>query len=137
MPETPWRALRPADPSRTYLALLTYLPLKSFWRLPQFFGFTAQILRQLSTAPGGIGYAALARPLRREFWTLSVWEDEEELRAFVYDVPHVRVMAALAPHLGKTSFVRWDVSGAGVPPGWQDAFGRLSRGGLDGPRLRP
>ncbi len=32
MPATPWRSLRPADPSREYLVLLSFLPLKRLWR---------------------------------------------------------------------------------------------------------
>jgi hypothetical protein len=33
------------------------------------------------------------------------------LHAFVQDPPHVRLMAALAPHMNKTKFVRWTVKG--------------------------
>lgn len=124
MPELPWEVLRPPEPSRTYLALLTYLPLKSFWRIPHFSGLTVRILGQLKASPGALGYAMLARPLQKEFWTLSVWEDHAALMAFVRHPPHARVMKALAPHLGRTRFVQWDVKGSNVPPAWQEAFSR-------------
>ena len=38
--------------------------------------------------------------------------DEDALRAFVQHPPHVRLMAALAPHMGETEFVRWTVKGS-------------------------
>jgi len=66
----------------------------------------------------------LAWPLRKEFWTLSVWEDHAALMEFVYHPPHARVMKALAPHMGKTRFVQWDVKGSDVPPPWQEALSR-------------
>ncbi len=32
-------------------------------------------------------------------------------------------MAALAPHIDKTHFVRWTVKGSGLPLQWDDALG--------------
>ncbi len=128
MPGIPWQSLSPFDSSRTYLALLTHLPLRSYWRIPQFLGFTAQLRRQLRGSNGMIGYAMLAWPLRKEFWTLSVWEDEDALMAFVRHPPHTRVMQALAGHLGMTKFIRWEMKGSGVPPSWRDAFIRFRAG---------
>ncbi len=121
----PWQSLSPADAHRRYLALLTYLPLVSFWRIPQFLRFVSQIRRQLQASGGVLGYALVASPLRKEFWTLSVWEDEAALMAFVHDAPHVQIMDAIAPHMGETKFVRWEVQGSGVPPTWREAFSRL------------
>lgn len=128
MPGIPWQSLSPFDSSRTYLALLTHLPLRSYWRIPQFLGFTAQLRRQLTGSNGVIGYAMLAWPVRKEFWTLSVWEDEDALMAFVHHPLHTRVMQALIGHLGTTKFVRWAMKGSGVPPTWQDAFTRFRAG---------
>src|SRR5712692_5113202 len=61
MPATPWRTFGSPDPNGDFVALLTYLPLKSYWRVPSFF-YTAQVARQLASAQGLLGYSVLARP---------------------------------------------------------------------------
>jgi quinol monooxygenase YgiN len=104
--------------------LLSYLPLKSYWRIPIFFFYTAQVVKQLASAEGMLGYSVLARPLSKRFWTLSAWKDEAALRTFVQYPPHVRIMTALASHMGDTKFVRWKVKGSDLPLRWDDALRR-------------
>ncbi len=125
MPASPWRRFGSADPSGDYVALLSYLPLKSYWRVPSFFLYTGRVVKQLASAQGLAGYSVLARPLSKQFWTLSAWKDEAALRAFVQHRPHVRLMAALAPHMEKTKFVRWTVKGSELPLRWDEALRRL------------
>jgi len=125
MPASPWRRFGSPEPEREYLALLSYLPLKSYWRIPLFFFYTMQVVKQLASAEGMLGYSVLARPLSRRFWTLSSWMDDAALRTFVQYPPHVRIMTALAPHMGETKFVRWTVKGAQLPLSWEDALSRL------------
>ena len=124
MPAKPWRSLSKIELEREYLALLTFLPLKSFWRLPAFVLATAAVTKQLAAAQGLIGYSLLARPLTKNFWTLSVWLDEASLQAFIHHPPHVRLMASLTPHMRKTRFVRWTVKGSQLPLLWDDALRR-------------
>ena len=126
MPASPWRSFRSAEPEREYLALLSFLPLMSFWGLPAFVRGTAGVMKQLAAAPGLIAYSLLARPIAKNFWTLSVWEDEAALKAFVRYPPHVRIMAALAPHMRETKFVRWRVKGSELPLRWEDALRRTT-----------
>jgi len=73
-----------------------------------------------------VGYSLLARPFKKQFWTLSAWRNEGALRAFVQHPPHVHVMTALAPYMDKTKFVRWMIKGSELPPRWDDALRRLS-----------
>jgi hypothetical protein len=82
------------------------------------------ITKQLAAAQGLIAYSLLARPITKNFWTLSVWENEAALQAFVHDPPHVRLMASLTPHMRKTKFVRWKVKGSQLPLRWDDALRR-------------
>ena len=103
--------------------MLSYLPLKSYWRIPFFFLYTTQVVKHLASAEGVLGYSVLARPKR--FWTLSAWKDEAALHAFVQHPPHVRIMTALNPHMGETKFVRWTVKGSELPLLWEDALSRL------------
>ena len=88
-----------------------------------------RIVAQLQQTPGVIGLAMIARPLRKQFWTLSAWESDDALRAFVAAGSHADTMHAMTPHVGATRFVRWKLRGADVPPRWNDAFDRWSAGG--------
>ena len=126
MPASPWRTFGSPEPEREYVALLSYLPLKSYWRIPHFFLYTAQVVKQLASAEGMLGYSVLARPLSKRFWTLSAWKDEAALRAFVHYPPHVRIMTALTAHMSETKFVRWMVNGSELPLRWDDALRRFS-----------
>jgi quinol monooxygenase YgiN len=125
MPASPWRTFGSSAPEQDYVALLSYLPLKSYWRIPVFFFYTAQVVKQLASAAGVLGYSVLAHSLSKQFWTLSAWRNEGALRAFVQHPPHVHVMTALAPYMDKTKFVRWMIKGSELPPRWDDALSRL------------
>ena len=134
MPAIPWRTFGSPDPNGDYVALLSYLPLKSYWRVPAVVVYTAQVVKQLDTTDGLLGYSFLARPLSKRFWTLSAWQNENAVRAFVQQPPHVRIMAALAPHMAETQFVRWTVKGPQLPLQWHDALRRFDREWSEGAR---
>ena len=122
--DLPWKALASVDRNREYLALLSYLPLRKYSKIPRFLQFTLQISRQLGATPGAIGYSMRAQLLSCKFWTLSVWENERALMDFVSKVPHGEVMKALATHMGATKFTQWKVPGSAIPPSWKDAARR-------------
>src|SRR5215472_16723845 len=107
MPATPWKSFRTPEPGREYVALLSYLPLRTFGAFPKFFGYFIETQRQLRTAAGLIGYSMDAQPFSRRFWTLSVWEDSQALMNFVNQAPHSRIMRDLAPFMDKTQFAQW------------------------------
>jgi len=125
MPASPWRTLGSPAPNSDVVALLSYLPLKSYWRVLPFFLYTTQVMKQLASAQGVLGYSLLARPLSKQFWTLSAWQNAEALQAFVQHPPHVRIMEALTPHMGKKKFVRWTLKGSQLPLLWDEALRRL------------
>jgi heme-degrading monooxygenase HmoA len=124
----PWRSYGRAEPGGEYIALLSYLPLKSHWRIYAFLRYSSKIAKQLSEARGLLGYSLLARPLTKRFWTLSVWENGEALREFVEKAPHVKAMGEFAPHIGETKFTRWKVRGSELPPGWDQVLERMRTG---------
>lgn len=123
-----WKSFGKAGPAREYVALISSLPLKSYWKMPAFIRFSRQIGEQLESAKGLVGYSLLARPLSKRFWTLSAWESGEALRQFVQDPPHLGVMAEIRPHMGETKFVQWKVHGSELPLKWNDALKRLDQG---------
>jgi len=127
MPVTPWKACEPLVPGTSYLALISYLPLEHFRAVPKFFKFSYEIMSQLRSSAGLIGYSLDAQPFGREFWTLSVWRDEKALMGFVGRAPHSRIMESLAPHMGKTQFARWTAESCEIPLDWNSAKARLRR----------
>jgi len=124
VPAKPWVTFRQPDPAREYLVLLSELPLQRFRDLGAFLLYTWRIQSQLRHTPGLLGYSLLARILKRQFWTLSVWESEEALHQFVVENPHGQVMTALQGKMDQTHFVRWSMRGSEFPPRWRDALTR-------------
>jgi hypothetical protein len=120
----PWVTFRQPDQNREYLVLLTELPLKRFRDLGRFLLYTFRIQSRLRQTPGLLGYALGTQVLKREFWTLSVWEGEAALQQFVNEHPHSQVMRALEGKMGETRFIRWHLRGTELPPQWEDAFTR-------------
>src|ERR1700737_3721293 len=110
MPARPWQSLDQAELQRDYLVQLSYLPLIRYRSLLRFGRWLLAIQKQLSQTKGVIGYSLLARPLKREFWTLSAWSDGSALRDFVRTGAHVRAMSALRGHMGQTVFIEWTLT---------------------------
>lgn len=127
--DLPWKATAEASREREYVALLSFLPLKQSRRIPVALVYTWRIAQQLKAARGLIGYTLRAQLLAKSFWTLSAWESEVAMRAFVRASPHREIMAALAPYMGRTSFNQWTVKGAELPLRWDDALRRIRESG--------
>jgi hypothetical protein len=125
MPALPWKSFAAPESGREYHAVLSYLPLNKFRAMPKFMRYTFQIRREMAASKGLIGYSLDANIPRWEFWTLSVWEDEEASSRFVQQTPHSRVMTGLLPHGGQTEFLRFRVDGSSVPPSWEEARRRM------------
>lgn len=122
---TPWSSHSKALTNRDYLVMLSHLPLKHYRKIPMFMWYVLLIQRQLKTAEGLIGCALSAKPLHRQYWTLSAWQDTAALSAFVHKKPHRRIMVALQGHMAPTTFIEWWVKGADLPPTWQEAMRRF------------
>ena len=125
--DMPWKKIAPVDPKGEYLVLLTYLPLKKHRTIPRFFWSTFAIQKQLAGSAGLLGYALRAKPLQKNFWTLSAWLDEKSLMDFAVRLPHSQVMKALAHEMGPTKFIRWKVAGSDVPLRWDVAIERAKQ----------
>jgi hypothetical protein len=124
--DTPWKMLVPAEKDREYLALLSYLPLNRYSKIPAFMRYSMEIMRQIAGSSGAIGYSMRAKLFSRRFWTLSVWENSTELMEFVAKVPHSESIRAMAPFMGQTKFTQWKVVGSALPLRWDEAIRRMS-----------
>ena len=94
----------------------------------RFFRGVFAVRRQLAAADGLIGHTLQARPLARNYWTLSVWNDNTALREFMRTPPHVQVMTSLKPYMGPTKFVTRTISAADGRPSMAGALEHLASG---------
>jgi quinol monooxygenase YgiN len=126
--DSPWFTFVPPDANRDYVALLSYLPLNKYRAIPAFLRFSFQIQKQLRGTPGVIGYSLRAKALNRNFWTLSVWEDQQALMDFVAKNPHGDAMRAMTLHMGRTKITQWKVAGSSLPLSWKEAMRHSQQG---------
>ena len=128
MPDLPWTARAEMEPATGYLVMTSHLPLKRITATVRFFRAVSAVRKQLATAEGLIGYTLRAKPLARDYWTLSAWKDDTALRQFMRTPPHVQVMTSLRPFMGPTKFVTWMVSAADGSPSMAAALEHLAAG---------
>ena len=126
MLKQPWRRFRSPQANDEYLAMVTYFLLKRFRDMPRFNLYSKRVQRQLAESGGLLGYAVGAKPWRKQFWTLSVWEDERALREFVHSGIHKGVMIVLQDDMADFANRAWTVRGSHVPPAWETAFKHLA-----------
>jgi heme-degrading monooxygenase HmoA len=115
----------PFDTDGEYVVLASLIPPRSRTSTWQLFRGSRAVTAQLASTPGVVGFALLARPLRKQYATLSVWQDEAALRTFASSAPHRDLMAALGPAMAPTTFVRWMMRGSDGRPSWREAMSRL------------
>ncbi|HEX7658643.1 MAG TPA: hypothetical protein VF444_04120 [Pseudonocardiaceae bacterium] len=125
MPALPWVQREPLDPDATYLAMASRLPLKSYSSIPGFVRDAYAIRRQLAGSEGLIGYTLDAKPLRKTFWTFSVWRQREHLDAFVGTLPHGRIMRRLKPLMNESRFEFFSVPAQSLPMSWDQIRAHL------------
>ena len=113
------------EPDRDYLVLASNIPPLSRSATRRLFSGASAVRKQLAKTEGVVGFSLLARPLRKQYATLSVWVDEQALAAFADASPHHELVAKLSPEMGPTKFVRWTIKGSDGRPSWQDALQRL------------
>lgn len=125
--KSPWKTMQPMQPDRDYVVLASSIPPRSRASTRVLFVGASAVRKQLAGTDGVIGFSLLARPLRKQYATLSVWEDDAALERFATSEPHARLMADLGPEMAPTTFARWSVRGGDARPSWRDALARLSR----------
>jgi len=121
MPALPWTAHATPDPDATYVVMGTYLPLRGYRFIPRFLADTMKVRRQLAGADGLVGYALDAHLLRKEFFTVSVWESREAVERFARAEPHTAVARTTPKRMGHSVFRTWTASGRDVPVAWDVA----------------
>jgi hypothetical protein len=125
---TPWRQLASVDPAREYVAFTSRFFLKSLLRVPAFMARSMRIMKQANAAPGMVGWSLGGHLFKLEFYTLSVWQDEESLRRFVREGDHRAAVEEFERDVRRKSiFVYYKVFGRELPLTWKDAIARQER----------
>lgn len=122
MMELPYQSKKNILPDKNYIVMLTYLPLARYRSLPQFLHFVFRIVLQLQKSPGLVGYTLRAGVLKKQFWTLSIWEDSQSVYNFISRHPHLDAMSTLQGKMGKTAFHQWSLKGDILPLSWKAAL---------------
>ena len=87
----------------------------STWRM---FRGASAVRKQLARSEGVVGFSMLARPLRKQYATLSVWFDEEALSRFSGEIPHHRLMSELSPEMAQPGDPGSKTRDGSIPPPW-------------------
>lgn len=113
--KTPWLARNKPTDGQDATVLASRFVLGSPWRVPGFFRHAMRAWRQALAAPGNLGVALNAQPLRLTFWTLSAWASEKQMYDFVRAEPHRTIMRTAGPWSRESTFKRWSVPAGQVP----------------------
>jgi hypothetical protein len=110
---------------------LTRLQLRSYRFIPQFLWINEKAVKQLISSPGFVeGKLLLAGP--RQFWTVTVWTDENSMRKYRGTGAHLKAMGKLAGWCDEASVAHWKQTSETIPD-WEtlrkqmQASGRRSR----------
>ena len=94
--------------------------------MPAFIRRANKIMKQADAAPGIVGWSLGFNLFTLDFYTLSVWQDNESLRRFVREGEHLISLTEFEHDLRRsTTFVHYKLLGRDVPAKWKDALERL------------
>jgi hypothetical protein len=103
------------------------LRLRSIRFVPGFAFHTTRSLRQVRRAAGFRGGAVL--PDRSwAFWTMTAWDSQADMRAYMRAGAHGAAMPRLMAWCDEASVVHWEAEDAGLP-GWDEADRRMRESG--------
>jgi hypothetical protein len=114
---------------------LTRLRIRSFPLVPLFLFHTFRSLRQVRKAPGFQSGALLA-DRGWTFWTLTAWDSEESMRAFMTTGAHKRAMPHLLHWCDEASVAHWTQAEAALPS-WTQADKKMRDAGRASKVLHP
>ena len=121
-----WRATSAAtSPDTSAVVMASRFQLVRARNVPGFLYDSLLIRRQVLRTPGALGVSLIARPLKRQFLTLSAWSSTEALNQLVREEPHRSAMKRHRAGMTHSQFVFWDIDAADLPVAWDDAIRRL------------
>lgn len=106
---------------------VTRLRVRSWRFMPGFILSAARVGKQTVQAEGCLA-AKVLRDRRNAFWTLTCWESEAAMKAFITAGPHGAAMRKLMEWCDEASVAHW-VQEGGELPSWGEAHRRMLRHG--------
>jgi heme-degrading monooxygenase HmoA len=100
---------------------ITRLHLRSKLFTPQFLLYAMKSAKQAERAPGFIAGKLMGGGAN---WTVTEWESEEAMRAYMINGSHRAAMPKLLHWCDEASIVNWDQDGQGLPS-MQEAHRRM------------
>lgn len=126
MPKIPWRGGPEARAERAQVTVMaSRFELQNIRAVPAFFVASVTAWWQALHAEGCVGVSLQARPLAREFWTVSAWTSKESLYAYARTVPHAGAAQRQTGAMESSVFVFWEVRGSTLPVSWPEAKQRI------------
>ena len=113
----------------------TRLRIRSIQFVPVFAAHVLRAYRQIKTAPGFRGGSVLAdRGLT--FWTLTSWDDSNDMRSYMARGAHREAMPHLASWCDEASVAHWEQADDALPS-WLDVDRRMRETGRASHVRRP
>lgn len=106
---------------------VTRLRLRSIRFVPSFFLHAIGSLRQARRAPGFRGGSLLA-DRAWTFWTLTAWDDQASMRAYMLGGSHRAAMPRLVGWCDEASVAHWEQAEEALPS-WSEADRRMREDG--------
>ena len=106
---------------------VTRLRIRSIRFLPSFLWMTYLSQRQVARAAGFRG-GKLFPDAHNTYWTITVWESEQTMKAFRGAQPHGKAMRRLPEWCSEAAYAHWDQEGD-APPSWDEAWKHLKKDG--------
>lgn len=125
MPTLPWTKVAPAAAGAPMVVMASRFRVRGYRHVLPFLLDALRIRAQVRRADGALGVSLVARPLRREFATLSAWHDRAAIDAMVQTQPHLAVMRRYRTAMEDSRFVFWDSTADNLPISWDEAWRQL------------
>jgi hypothetical protein len=106
---------------------LTRLRVRSIRFMPGFFLYTVRSMRQVRKA-AGFQNGALLPDRHRVFWTMTAWDSQESMRAYMLSGAHKQAMPKLLDWCDEASVAHWTQAETELPP-WEEADRRMRETG--------
>lgn len=130
--KSPWKRNQPLEADQTYVAVATDLIAETVRSFPRMFVGAQRTGKQMTAAPGCVGFASQAQPLARRYRSISLWESEEALAAFVHSGAHGELVRTMSAEVASFRSVHWVTEGSEGRPTWRDAGRRLAADAVPG-----
>jgi heme-degrading monooxygenase HmoA len=105
------------------LVSITRARVRRFYFAPGFARYAVAAFRQAQQADGFLGGSVL-RDRKLTFWTMTVWDRMESMRAYMLSGSHKAAMPKFVDWCDEASVVHWETTDAALP-NWAEAERRM------------